>query len=172
MTVVSRAPNDKRFKSRWVCECICGNIVTVLGEAVRRGTTQSCGCYKIDMHPKTHGMSGRGKKKHKLYWVWAAMIQRCINPKEKRYKDYGGRGITVCDRWRNSFENFYEDMSPSYYKHLDAHGAINGSINTTLDREDNDGNYEPSNCRWATRSEQYFNSRTHLNKLKEGVSHG
>src|SRR5690625_3742702 len=96
-----------------------------------------------------HGMSYT-----KFYYVWGSMLQRCQNENNARYKDYGGRGITVCDRW-HKFENFRDDMLKSY----EEHSNIYGEEKTTIDRIDVDGNYEPSNCRWTTQTEQVRNQR-------------
>lgn len=128
------------------CLCDCGNTSFPLWRNVRIGTSSSCGCYGLECrkgHPKTktHGMSGTPE-----YRSWAAMRNRCTNPDNKGFKNYGGRGITVCERWMNSFENFYSDMGPR-------------PDGFSIDRIDSDGNYEPSNCRWASMEVQVINRR-------------
>lgn len=128
---------------RWWCRCDCGTELPVLVGSLRDGNTQSCGCYNLDRlsDRATHGLSGTPVHK-----VWKGMLQRCSNPAYTQYKDYGGRGITVCDRWR-IFERFFEDMGdrPSN-KH-------------TLERVENSGNYTPDNCAWVTRTVQNRNQR-------------
>src|ERR1700678_1776954 len=124
----------------WLCKCACGNFKTVRLGNLTNGKIQSCGCLARDLSSqrwKTHGQTGSPS-----YASWQAMKDRCFNPNSKDYARYGAKGITVCTRWLESFENFFEDMGER-------------PENTTLDRFPNkDGNYEPSNCRWATPAEQ------------------
>jgi len=142
----------------YLCQCSCGNEVVVRLASLLSGATQSCGCLHSELSAEqmrlqnntTHGMSYTRE-----YHSWASMIARCTNKKHLNYGDYGSRGIKVCDRWRNSFENFYTDM-----------GDMPPSM--SLDRIDNSGDYEPDNCRWATAKEQSRNKRD--NRLIEGKS--
>jgi len=130
----------------WKCICECGNIKNVLGNSLKRGRTISCGCYHSKNHTK-HGMS-----KSSIYKIWEGIIQRCTNPKNRKYSYYGERGITVCDRWKN-FMNFFQDMGPR-------------PVNLTIERRDNDKGYSPDNCYWATRSQQQKNRRTYKHKTE------
>lgn len=128
----------------WVCLCDCGETRAVSGPSLRNGVSTSCGCYRSDVNAaihKTHGMA-----KSKLNVVWSGMKARCSNPNHESYANYGGRGIKVCDRWK-TFDNFLADMGQTYRDGL------------SIDRVDNDGDYEPNNCRWATLAEQATNKR-------------
>jgi hypothetical protein len=137
--------------SRWFCVCDCGTEKTVLGSSLRRKITNSCGCYAIEVN-KTHGLSNQ-----RIYSIWESMKARCLNSSSSYWHRYGGRGIKVCDRWL-SFENFFEDMGNP------------PSENHSLGRIDNDGNYEPQNCRWETNYEQNHNKVLNHKVTIDGVT--
>ena len=125
----------------WKCKCDCGKETFVSSSSLRSGNTQSCGCLNKEL-VTTHGMKNTSE-----YRSWQSMKDRCYNPNYNQFKDYGGRGIIVCDRWKDSFENFFSDMGPK------------PSNKHSIDRIDNDGNYELGNCKWSTAREQVRNRR-------------
>lgn len=143
LVVCGRAAQKRRWKVLWHCECDCGGSTVADPSNLRRGHTKSCGCLqreKVGAIRRTHGLSGTSE-----YRTWLDMIIRCESPANEQWKNYGGRGISVCERWME-FENFIADMGPR-------------PPGLTIERINNDGNYEPSNCKWATMSEQNRNKR-------------
>jgi hypothetical protein len=134
----------------WRCRCDCGTNVNASCANLRRGAVASCGCLQRDWTKSgkanfKHGYAHSGAESSEFN-IWCTMKARCFNPNSEKFPDYGGRGITVCERWLNSFENFLADMGPR-------------PEGKTLDREQVNGNYEPGNCRWATPKEQRANQR-------------
>jgi hypothetical protein len=154
LTVVKQAPSSDRVRYEFLCDC--GNLHVARFDHVTRGSSTSCGCFwREKVLPdlphwaiKTHKMT-----KTPEYIAWLMMIQRCTNPKAISWPQYGGRGIKICERWRK-FENFYEDMGD---RPLSAPTSKRSEF--SIGRINNEGNYEPSNCRWETWPEQYSNRR-------------
>lgn len=135
---------DKNRHTKWVCLCDCGLSSIVLRDQLMAGKTRSCGCLlmeKLALGNPKHRMFGTN-----TYNSWSGMIQRCTNPANPSFKNYGGRGIKVCSRWRNSFKDFLSDMGIC-------------PVGLTIERKDNDQNYTPDNCCWATRAVQNQNTR-------------
>ncbi len=147
-TVIALSPRVSCDGKWWVCRCICGIERDISGYKLRNGFSDSCGC-SISRRSKPKEMHGLAETTE--YRTWRGMISRCHNTNHRHYADYGGRGITVCDEWRNSFVAFYEYIGPKPDPKL------------TLDRINNDGNYEPGNVRWAAWSEQAYNKRASYN---------
>lgn len=174
MRLINRAVPDERYgrllvlgqdesvsalrkESYWRCRCDCGKLHTAKSVALKAGKTQSCGCLRAEACVKsrlTHGHTTGGSTTGE-YRVYTSMLTRCTNTNSRYYADYGGRGIGVCERWRHSFAAFLSDMGPR-------------PAGLTLDRINNNGDYEPSNCRWATWIEQQRNRRNNRRILFRG----
>ena len=150
LTVLARTENAKNGHSRWICKCRCGKETVVLSYHLKSGKIKSCGCWwqeRKHEYRKTHGHSN-----DRIYNIWLAMKNRCYAKSFYRFSDYGGRGIKVCEEWKNNFEAFYNWAMKNGY-----------ADNLTIDRIDVNGNYEPSNCRWVTMEVQNLNKRnSHL----------
>jgi hypothetical protein len=136
LTVISLNSKDKNNQNAWYCRCDCGNTIILNTNTLKRGNTKSCGCLR-----KSNEIY-----KSREYSSYKAMKERCNNKNHHAYKNYGGRGISICERWLECFENFYNDMGKR-------------PIAKSLDRIDNDGNYNPINCKWSTPAEQNNNKR-------------
>lgn len=141
LIVIDRAHTIKE-RILWNCICDCGKNISIYGMSLRNGDTRSCGCLKIEKSTR-HGMTNKP-----IYNVWNSMLRRCLNKKNTSYMDYGGRGITVCERWLK-FENFMEDMGER-------------PDGLTIDRRDNNKGYSPDNCYWATKTQQGNNTRVNV----------
>lgn len=146
LTIVDIYKNDKKSTTMCICKCDCGNKVYTRLSRVLNEETVSCFCIRKKYQDR--------KETDLIYLVWFCMINRCYKKDDKRYVYYGQRGITVCDDWKNSFDNFYIWAKSNGYKK-----------GLSLDRINNNGNYEPNNCRWATKTEQARNKRN--NKIIE-----
>lgn len=142
---------DKHKKAHWVCICDCGEETVVLASNLRTGRTTSCGCYRKEIEKiasVTHGLSRTDGKVNRLYSIWLDMKKRCNNKKNKEFKNYGARGIKVCEEWIDDYPAFHEWAIQNGYNE-----------NLTLDRIDVDGDYSPDNCKWSTLAEQAKNKR-------------
>lgn len=139
LTVMSEHHSDGKHLY-WNCICKCGNTTIVSGDSLKRGVTTSCGC--VNKKLAKDRFTKHGKSKTRLYHIWTGMIYRCTNPKATGFENWGGKGVNVCREWKDDFMNFFLWAMKSGY-----------SDNLEIDRIDNDGNYEPGNCQWITKSE-------------------
>ena len=156
LTAIKRVGKNSDNRSRWLCECECGNQIITNVSVLLNGDTKSCGCLQKERASNTrskHKLTGT-----KLYWIWVSMKQRCNNKDNKSYCNYGERGISVCKTWESDFMNFYNWAIQNGYNENATHKTC------TIDRINNDGDYEPSNCRWVDMKVQSNNRRKRKKK--------
>lgn len=161
LTVSKRVSQIGEGKVKWLCQCDCGNTTVVKADNLNSGSTLSCGCYNIDKIIERN--TKHGKRYTRLYNIFCDMKKRCYNKNSANYKNYGERGIIICDEWLNDFNAFYNWAMENNY-----------GDTLTIDRKDNDGNYEPDNCRWITKSEnstkrnmEYWAKKRELNEKQK-----
>lgn len=164
LTVIQRTKNNKYGNLMWLCQCECGKQKIVRGSHLKGKRIQSCGClaFEIAKEKMIERNFVHGKKGTKIYAIWKAIKQRCFNPNNAMYHNYGGRGITICEEWKNNFQAFYDHVSK--LPHFNEKGY-------SLDRINNDGNYEPNNVKWSTAKEQANNTRTNVFITFKGETH-
>ena len=167
LTVIKRVDDyispSGSHQVQWLCKCKCGKEVIVTGNNLKNGNSKSCGCYNRELLPKinsTHNASNT-----RLYHIWTCMKDRCYNPKNKKYKDYGGRGIIICDEWINDFEAFANWAYDNGYIENVSRGEC------TIDRIDVNGNYCQQNCRWVNQKVQTNNKRNNHYITYNGETH-
>jgi len=158
--ILALAGKSKSYHKLVKCKCDCGAETIKRLDAIRSGMTRSCGCLQRDVARK--GKLTHGDSLKRLYNIWKHIKNRCLNPKNDNYRNYGGRGIGICDRWNESYENFKDDMNDLYSKHIKEFG----NANTTIERLDNNKGYYPGNCVFATKAEQSRNQRIKSNQRK------
>lgn len=160
LTVLSRALDRVRTSGKtramWLCRCECGRERIIQGAILRSGASRSCGCFSNELRSKALAVHGMGEDNR--YGIWRAMKERCRNPEVMHYRYYGGRGIQVCQRWDESFMAFAADM------------GRRPSGSHSIHRINNDGDYEPGNCRWATRTEQMRMTRRNRRIRYDGIT--
>ena len=157
LAVVGRAPNNKK-STMWLCKCDCGNEVVVNGSSLKRKLTKSCGCWNKEL--LISNCFKHGKTNTRLYNIWAGIKVRCYNTQSQAYELYGGRGIIMWDEWKNDYLSFEKWAMDNGY-----------SDKLSIDRIDVNGNYEPSNCRWADRVIQQNNTTRNNFITYEGKTH-
>jgi len=152
LVVIGEAPHEVGKHARWRCKCDCGNVIELRCTSLTSGTTKSCGCYNADKGKKS--LTKHGMYYHSSYQTWRRMMTRCYNPNSEDYPEYGGRGITVCERWHD-VKNFIEDM------------GVRPKA-ASIDRIENDKGYQPGNCRWSNPVEQANNTRKNVHVEVDG----